>query len=99
MQDFVSATPYPAQPLWFQALAVDALANAHLNPIYWFSVDEVLMLADINNTNVVVFEDFDHGFEYAGSTLASVDDPVAVIALHSHREGMVRSHFQRPLPT
>ena len=79
----------------FDIAAVAAFARACADPRYWFSLDELLFLADVVGEMVVVVELRDGGAHFAGSSKLQTGKPLALVGIDSNRAASVRSHFSR----
>ena len=98
LDDFHHEHVVATAPDFFGATVFRALAQAVQDPSYWFSVDELLLFADLLHQNVIVLEEFPASFQCAGFFTLRSEQPVAFISLESGRIGCVRSHFSRVLP-
>jgi len=79
----------------FDVAAVAAFVRACGDSRYWFSLDELLFLADVVGEVVVVLELHGHEARFAGSSVMRAGKPVAVVGIESNRTARVRSHFSR----
>ena len=98
LDDFHHEHVVATAPDFFGAVAFRALAQAVQDPSYWFSVDELLLFADLLHQNVIVLEEFPASFQCAGFSTLRSEQAVAFVSLESGRIGCVRSHFSRVLP-
>ena len=93
LTDFHQAHITPEAPATFAPQALLALSLAVRQPSYWFSVDELLLIADLLHQNIVVVEEFARSFHFAGSSFLRPQQPVAFVSLRSGRARNVRSHL------
>ena len=95
LTDVHNVNPVPGMFEGFELEAVSTFARACLQPSYWLSYDELLLLADLLGEAVVVLEVRGGAARFVGSSRISAGKPVALVGIQSHRRGRVRSHFER----
>ena len=95
LMDVHNLNPVPDAFKGFAFEAISAFARACLQPSYWLSYDELLLLSDLLGEAVVVLELRDGAARFVGSSRISAGKPVALVGIQSHGRGRVRSHFER----
>ena len=86
-------------PRDFEAVAWHAYLQAVQHSSYWFSTDELLLIAEVGQQNVVILKRQAGAtdFEYVDSAIG-YPGPCCVVKLATQGSGRERSHFERVIP-
>ena len=94
-----AATAAGAEPASFWLAATDAYLMAIVEDSYFFSVDELAVIAEVRGQSLVIVKEGEDGGLVPCNVVAKPGPTVMVLVQNANREGPVRSHFERVVPS